>query len=140
MKHPYRSLIRSASRRAVLVALGSALILAVVPAPGARAAQAAPVQPLADKAPALPLTPTFKKVADAEDGPFVLSLENTSKDSIKVTATIYPSVVFHANAKVHTLPAHVIDAGQSWSIPGLASTDKVTLAAEGYSSLEITVP
>lgn len=126
--------------RNTLMALACAFNFAVVQAPAAKAAQAAALQPLDDKAPALPLAVSFKKVPDAEDGPYVLSLENTSKDALKVSAKVYPSVTYHANTKVRNLPEHVIDPGQAWSIPGLAPTDKVTVTADGFAPLEITVP
>lgn len=139
MKTPNAPAIRSVMCTTSLIALGC-LSLAVARIPAARAADAAALRPLADSAPALPLAPTFKKVPDSEDGPYVLNLENTSKDTLKVSAKIIPSVTFHANAKERNLPEHAIDPGQVWSIPGLATADKVTLTAEGFAPLEITVP
>jgi hypothetical protein len=138
MKIPNTAAIRTAIYTS-LVVLGC-LSLAVTQIPAARAAEAQALRPLADNSPALPLTPTYKKVPDSEDGPYALSLENVSKDTLKVSAKIYPSVTFHANAKVRNLPDHVIDPGQVWTITGLASTDKVTLTADGFAPLELTVP
>jgi hypothetical protein len=117
-----------------------ALAIAGSPAPQARAADAPSLRSLDDKAPALPLTVSFDKVSGTEDGPYVLKLTNGSKDAIKVTVKIFPSVTFHANAKERDLPEHAIDAGQVWSVPGLASTDKLTVTADGFAPLDITVP
>jgi hypothetical protein len=73
-------------------------------------------------------------------GPYVLNLKNDSKDALVVTASIHLSVAFHANKKDRRIPSHTLEAGQTWTIPDLAAGDKVTVTAEGYASLELTVP
>jgi len=122
-----------------MIALGCAGCLAIVHSPSLRAEPAA-LRPLADEAPSLPLTPTFEKMAESDNGPYVLSLKNISKDAVTASAQIVPSVAFHANAKVRNLPDHVIDPGQVWTIPELAAGDKVTITAKGFAPLELTVP
>jgi hypothetical protein len=121
--------------RAALAALG----LALLPTAAVRAASAPAVNALDDKAPALPLTSSFAKV-DGEDGPYVLSLKNTSDSAVKVSAKILLSVYFHADSKAKNIPVHTIEAGQVWTIPGLAANDKVTISGDGFAPLELTVP
>jgi hypothetical protein len=127
-------------RRIALIALGCAFSLALIPMQTLKGADGAALQPLADKAPSLPLTATFEKVTGGENGPFVLKLKNDSKDAVKVTTKILLSVAFHADSKAKHLPAHTIKAGQVWSIPDLAAADKLILTAEGFAPLEIVVP
>jgi hypothetical protein len=119
------------------VALASALALAH--GPSARAAITPALTALDDKAPSLPVTTSFAK-SDGEDGPYVLSVKNTSATSINVSAKVLLSVYFHADSKAKNIPAHAIEAGQTWSIPGLAASDKVTLSAAGFAPLDLTVP
>lgn len=95
---------------------------------------------LDDKAPSLPLSATFEKGKDPEVGPYILVLKNDSKDSLMVSASVHLSVAFHANKKDREYPSHTLGAGQTWNIPDLAAGDKVTLTADGYSPLELTVP
>jgi hypothetical protein len=95
---------------------------------------------LDDKAPALPLAVSFDKVSDPEAGPYVLKLKNTSMDAITVSGTVYPSVGIHSDTKEKKLPEHQLAAGDTWSIPGLAATDKVKIEAKGFADLNITVP
>jgi hypothetical protein len=130
---------RRASIISALAVLGCALAFAFASAPSARAADNATLKPMDDKAPSLPLAPTFEK-ADADTGPYVLNLKNTSDGTLKVTAKVLLSVYFHADSKSRNLPEHAIDPGQVWTIPGLASNDKVTISASGYAPLELTVP
>jgi hypothetical protein len=131
---------RSAACRTALIALGCACSLAIVQMPALKAADPAAWQPLADKAPSLPLTATFEKVTGAERGPYVLKLKNVSQDTLKVTAKILLSVAFHMGSKHWDLPEHAIDPGQVWSIPDLSAGDKVTLTAQGFAPLELVVP
>ena len=130
---------RRASIISALAVLGCALAFALAQAPSARAADyTAALKPLDDKAPSLPLTATFEK-ADADTGPFVLKLKNTSDGALKVTAKILLSVYFHADSKSRNLPEHAIDPGQVWTITGLAANDKVIVTAAGFAPLELTV-
>jgi hypothetical protein len=138
MNIPNTSSPRSAIRRAALIALGCAF--AVVQIPVLKSAETASLQPLADKAPSLPLTAKFNKVKDAENGPYVLKLKNTSKSAVKVNTKILLTVFFHADAKARTLPEHAIEPGKVFSIPDLSANDKVIITAEGFAPLELTVP
>jgi hypothetical protein len=130
----------SSLRRAALLALGCAFSLALSQAPALNAADTGTLQPLADKAPALPVTSTFDKVTGGEAGPYVLKLKNTSGDTLKVSAKILLAVAFHADSKARMVPEHAIAAGDTWSIPDLAAGDKVVLTAKGFDPLEIVVP
>ena len=120
--------------------MGCALILVLAQAPATVAADTPAAPAAADKAPSLPLVPTFEKVTSGENGPYVLNLKNASKDTITASAQVIPSVTFHANAKIRSIPEHAIDAGQVWSITELAATDKVIVTAKGFAPLELTVP
>jgi len=124
--------------RAGLAALGLALGLAVTCAPAAGADGAAAPSRLADKAPSLPVSYTFEKMAD-ETGPYVLHLKNTSSAALTVNAQVTSSVTFHANSRVRTFTGH-IDPGQVWTVTELAASDKVVVSASGFEPLELTVP
>jgi len=134
MKNTSVSLLRS-----LIAGLGSALALALFLAPAAKADPSVLI-PTADKAPSLPVTATFEKVsADGVNG-YALNLKNVSNDTLKLTVTITPSVVFHADAKVKTLPEHALEAGQVWTVKDLVAGDKLSIAADGFGKLELTVP
>ena len=137
---PSPSIVRPAKFSTALLALACALCLGAMPVPAATAADTPMLRSLDDKAPALPLTPTFKKVDTGEDGPCELILENVSKDTIKASGKLYPSVGIHSDTKEKTLSEHVLAPGDTWTIPGLAATDKLTIIADGYAPLELTVP
>jgi hypothetical protein len=100
----------------------------------------ASLQALDDKLPSAPLAVSFEKVTDSEGGPYVLKLKNTSGDAVAASAKIFPSVTIHSDTKERDLPERAIASGESWSISGLAATDKVTVNAKGFAPLEITVP
>jgi hypothetical protein len=123
--------------RKVLFVLGCALGLALVQGSALRAAD--DMKPAADKAPAAPLSATFEKVADAENGPFVLNLKNDSKEAVSAKAKVLLSVAFHADSKARQVPEQVIEPGKTWSIKDLAADDKVVVYAKGFAPLEITV-
>jgi len=131
---------RTAMRTTALIALGCAFSLALAATPALNAAAPETLQPLADKAPSLPVKSAFEKVKGGESGPYVLKLTNASKDTLKVTTKILLAVAFHANDKARNLPEHAIDAGQTWSVPDLAAGDKLVITAKGFASLELTVP
>lgn len=128
---------RSNLFRTALAAVGCALALAQ--SPSAQAAGGTTLTALDDKAPSLPLTSSFAK-SDGEDGPYILSLKNTSDSSVKVSVKILLSVYFHADSKAKLIPEHSIDAGQVWTVTGLAANDKVTVSDTGFAPLELTVP
>ena len=130
---------RSAKCRTALIALGCVFSLALVAMPAAKAADTVALQPLADKAPSLPLTASFEKVTGGEKGPFVLKLKNDSKDTLKASAKILLAVAFHADSKARNLPEHAIAPGQAWSIADLVAGDKIVITAAGFAPLELTV-
>jgi len=140
MTHSYSYHARRAACRIALLALGCALVLFAVPFSALRAADAPASPPAADKAPSLPLVPTFEKVTSGEDGPYVLNLKNVSKETVTASAQVIASVTFHAKAKTRNLPEHAIDPGEAWTITELAATDKVIVSAKGFAPLELTVP
>jgi hypothetical protein len=124
----------------LVVAMGGALLLTGVKATSANTLEPSSLRALDDALPAAPLAVTFDKVTDGEGGPYVLKLKNTSSDSITVSAKIFPSVTIHTDTKERNLPERALAAGDVWSIPGLAATDKVTVNAKGFAPLEIVVP
>jgi len=141
MNHSYTPRARSALGKTALIALGCVLSLTMAQIPAAQAGGDSPaLRPLDAKAPSLPITAVFSKAANPDAGPYVLSLTNTSKDALTVSVRIQLSVTFHADGKVRNLSNHVIDPGQAWTIENLAATDKVTVTADGFAPLELTVP
>jgi len=126
-------------RRTFLLTLCCALGLAVAALPAAQAADAA--KPADHAAKALPLAPTFEKIAGAATGPqYVLKLKNTSAAALKASAKIQLSVVAHNAPKFREVPAQTVAAGQVMTITELSSLDKVMIHAEGFAPLELTVP
>lgn len=99
------------------------------------------MQPLADKAAPLPLKVTFRQSHKGEDaGLFTLRLKNTSEQSVTASASIVVSVPVHNSPKIREEPAQEIKPGKTWSIKQLASGDKITVKADGFEPLEVTVP
>ncbi|HWA86308.1 MAG TPA: hypothetical protein VG710_08815 [Opitutus sp.] len=134
--HPLR-------RSFALLALSSAFVLPALTFAASPVAATPTLQPLADSATPLPLKATFhksSKKSDDEGGGYTLRLRNTSDQSVTVTATIIVSVPVHNNPKVREEPAHEIKAGKGWTIKNLAAQDRVTVKADGYAPLELTVP
>lgn len=130
--------VRSLSRSRALLALACAFGLTLVSVPAVIAADA-PAKPLADKAPALPLTATFEKVASTEGMPFVLKLKNNSKDTLKLSGKVLLSVVHHAMDKARVLPEHTLAGGEVWTIKDLSAEDKVLVSAHDFAPLELVV-
>jgi hypothetical protein len=128
------SAMRRKVGRTLLLALAFAFSVALVQLPLANAAEAR-----ANKIPALPVTATVEKVKSDDKPPFVLKLKNDSKDPLEVVVTILLSVMSHNRDKARHVPAHVIPAGQTWTIDGLAALDKVSVAAKGFAPLELEV-
>lgn len=102
------------------------------------------LQPLADaakKATPLPLSTSFEKGTPGENGgPYALKLQNTSKSSLTVSATIIWSVASHNRARTINLPPREIVAGDTWTISDLAAEDRVILSADNFEKLEVKVP
>ena len=139
MFHSNTSSVRPALGSFAAIALGFSLALTLAQAPAMKAAGSVALRPLDDALPALPLTATFDK-GDGDNGPYILSLKNTSGDPIKASGTVALSVASHADKKTRDIPEHVVERGETWTIPGLASGDKVTITAAGVAPLELTVP
>lgn len=134
------SATRSLLFTATLAALGCLVGLSLTPAKASADQASLSLTKLDDKAPALPLAVTFDKVTNPEGGPYVAKLKNTSSDAITVSATVYPSVGIHSDTKEKKLADQTIAAGDTWSIPGLAATDKIKVSAKGFADLDIVVP
>ncbi len=125
------SSLQSLPRRTFLLTLCCALGLAVAAIPAVQAAAAK----------ALPLAPTFEKIAGAATGPqYVLKLKNTSAAALQASAKIQLSVVAHNAPKFREVPAQTVAAGQVMTITELSSLDKVMIHAEGFAPLELMVP
>jgi len=140
MNTPNVSPARPALRRIAALLLG-AIALAIAPL-CSNATDALPLQALADnKAPALPVTTSFAKgdKAGPNGGVFVLTVKNTSAQSLKISATIVVSVASHNRPHTREVPAQVIEPGQTVTIDDLVALDKVTLNAEGFAPLELEV-
>jgi hypothetical protein len=133
-----RSSTRAVLCTSALLALGCAFVLAIASTPALRA-ESASLQPLADMAPKLPLSASFEKAAGAENAPYVLTLTNDSKDTVKASAKVLLAVAFHAESKARNVPEQVIEPGKTWTIADLAKGDRVVVSAEGFAALELTV-
>jgi hypothetical protein len=131
---------RPFARKASLAALACILALAVSGPESLAGTDSSSLERRDDMAPALPLAVTFDKVTDAEAGPYVAKLKNTSSDSLTVSGTYYPSVGIHSDLKEKKLAETTIAPGGTWSIPGLAATDKLKIVGKGFADLDITVP
>jgi hypothetical protein len=132
--------MKTTARFVTALAVAGILSLPLARTASAGTSLPASLQALDDKLPSAPLAVSFDKVTDTEGGPYVLKLKNTSGDAVTAGAKIFPSVTIHSDTKERDLPERVIAAGETWSIPGLAATDKVTVVAKGFAPLEITVP
>lgn len=90
---------------------------------------------------ALPLKASFvKDTSGKNEAPMVLNLKNESAEAVTVTTHIDLSVVVHNRPKTRDLPAQTVAAGAVLTIDNLAPEDKVTLSADGYAPLVVTVP
>lgn len=124
---------------AVTLALG-AVVFATDAIAAPESAGRAAVQRLADQAAPMPVTATFAKNASAKtDGPYVLTLKNTSETPITVSVRVDQDVTVHNRPKNRTVGPQEIAPGKEWRIDDLAALDKVTVSADGYESLTLTV-
>lgn len=121
--------------KTTLFALGCALSLTLLTAPSLKADTTAPALK------ALPLSHTIEKAAHPAENtpPFSLKLKNDSKAALKVSGKILLSVHSHNADKARAVPEHVIEAGQSMTIDGLAALDIVTVSAEGFAPLKVEI-
>lgn len=134
MKTPARPVFRSIA----LLALGGAFAFASLSL--ARAVDTAMLQRLADTAPAAPLKAAFTKDDSGKnEAPYTLTLTNTGAHAVKVAATIDLSVVVHNRPKSRDVAAQTIEPGKTLAIDDLAAGDKVTVTADGYAPLHLTV-
>jgi hypothetical protein len=135
---PFRA--HSAFGGSTVIALGCILSLAIahVPASGAGAGGAA-LRPLDDSLPALPLTATFEK-ADGDNGPYALTLRNTSGNPIRASGSVFLNVGSNAGRKTRDIPEHVVDRAETWTIYGLSTGDRVAIEADSFAPLALTVP
>jgi hypothetical protein len=134
------ALMKTSSRLIAAFAIAGVLGLPVARTAFAGTAVPSTLQALDDKLPTAPLAVSFEKVTDSEGGPYVLKLKNTSGDAVTASAKIFPSVTIHSDTKERDLPERSVAAGETWSIAGLAASDKVTINAKGFAPLDITVP
>jgi hypothetical protein len=92
----------------------------------------------ADKPAAVPVAATFAK-AEGDKGPYVLTLKSTSATTLKVNVVVAESIKSHAKPGQRKND-YTIEAGKSATVEALAAHDKVTVSAEGFAPLELTVP
>ena len=117
-----------------LLVVGCALTFVVAQVPSLRAESAAAA------AKALPVKATFHKDKNAEAGPYVLTIKNTSDQALKISGQVLLAVAFHATDKARSIAEETIAPGKSIKVKDLASDDKVTIKADGYEPLQLTVP
>jgi hypothetical protein len=97
-------------------------------------------QPLADKGAVLPVKAAFEKNPQAKtEGPFVLTLTNTSAKALKVTVSVDVSVAIHDRPKNRELGPQEIAPGKDWKIDDLVAEDRVTVKSEGFEPLKLVV-
>jgi hypothetical protein len=125
---------------AAMITLGCILGLATALVPSARAGESGvELRRLDDSLPALPLTGSFEK-EDGDNGPFGLTLKNTSGNSIKASGIVLLNVGSNAYSKTKEVPEHVVARAETWTIYGLSTGDRVTIEADGFAPLVLTVP
>lgn len=125
------------SRRATF---GRSFVLVVAFALGfaLNIASAAPQQ-VADTKASAPVTVAFEKAA-GDDGPYLMTVKNTSSDALTVQISVHQSVKSHNRPMDVNHPEETIAAGGSTTVKGLAALDKVKISAKGYSAMELVVP
>ena len=97
-------------------------------------------QPTSDQLAKLPVEHAFVKEKTGDNkGLYTLTLKNTSAKALKVSAAVEESVTSHNKPKNHT-ESSTIEPGKSWKIEALAAHDKVTVSADGFAPLSLSVP
>jgi hypothetical protein len=126
--------------KSTVIAIGCILGLAPVLSPATRAAESgAALRPLDDSLPALPLSGDFEK-ADGDNGPYALTLKNTSGNPVKASGVVRMNVGADASIKTRQIAGHVIERAETWTIYGLSTGDKISIEADGFAPLVLTVP
>jgi hypothetical protein len=126
--------------RAASMALGCTLGLGAILVPATRAGgSGVELRRLDDSLPALPLTASFEK-EDGDNGPFGLTLKNTSGSPIKASGVLTLNLGAGATGKTREIPEHMIERAETWTIYGLSTGDKVKIEADGFTPLALTVP
>jgi hypothetical protein len=92
----------------------------------------------ADKTP-VPVTVAFEKAA-GDDGPYVMTVTNSSSDALTVQISVHQSVKSHNRPMNVNHPEETIAAGGSTNVKGLAAHDKVKITSKGHTEVEIVVP
>ncbi len=120
------------------LAVAGALLLPV--AASATPTDASAPHRMADKGGVLPVKHTIEKNAAAKptEGPYVVTLTNTSAHVLKLTVKIDMSVAVHNRPKDKDLTQELAP-GKEWKIDDLAAEDKLTVKAEGFEPLKLTV-
>jgi hypothetical protein len=121
--------------RTALFALTCSLGLVLSQSSVLRAADSA-----SQPAPALPVTTAFEKVTGTENGPYLLKVTNVSKQDLTLSAKVQLSMPSHADRKSREVAAKSVAPGEVLTIDGLAAADKVTVTADGFAPLSLTVP
>lgn len=126
------------ARLAALVISSAAFFFSALPT---SAAESKPAEhPTADKAAKLPVEHAFEKNTTGDDkGLYTLMLKNTSAKSLKLTLAVEESVVSHNRPKNRTVSV-TVDAGSSVKNGAFAAHDKITISAEGFAPVTLTVP
>jgi len=89
---------------------------------------------------AAPVSATFEKNAAATtEGPYVMTLKNTSDHAIKVSVHVDEDVTAHNRPKARDLGPKELAAGATWKIDNLAAGDKVTVSGDGIDTMKLTV-
>ncbi len=131
---------RPAMGKVTVTALGCIFSLATVLVPASRAgAIGVELRRMDASLPALPLSGTFEK-EDGDNGPFGLTLKNTSGNSVKAGGIVLLNMGSDAHGKTKEIPEHIVARAESWTIYGLSTGDTVTIEADGFAALVLKVP
>jgi hypothetical protein len=85
------------------------------------------------------LTGSFEK-EDGVNGPYGLVLKNTSGNPIRASGRVFLNVGSDASRKTRDIPEHIVERAETWTIYGLSSGDRVTIEADGFTPVALTVP
>lgn len=92
------------------------------------------------KAAATPVTATFaKNPAVTTEGPYVMTLTNTTDHAVTVSVHVDEDVTAHNRPKARDLGPQEIAAGQDWKVDNLAAQDRVTVTGDGLEPMKLTV-